>query len=96
MSEERSSLISSENLPTVAAVGFILGLLGVVIGFWSLKHVFGINSAFRAEHAVVEAGQKTNAAQDAKISALEAKIAALEAAAAAPAATEPAAEPAAK
>ena len=90
MAEERTSLIASENLPTVAAVGFVLGLLGVVLGFWSLKNVFGIDHAMIAEHSVLESSVKNTKAQDARIAALEQKVTDLEAKAAAAAAAPPA------
>lgn len=79
MSEERTSLISSENLPTVAAVSFVLSLLGVVLGIWSLKNVHGVAEVVVAQHSAIEAANKTSKAQADRIDALEKKMADMDA-----------------
>lgn len=90
MAEERSHLISPENLPTVSAVGFILGLLAFVMALWGKFDAIRLGATIKMSHENSLQTEKLAQGHDAKIADLEKKIADLEAKLAAPAA--PAAE----
>lgn len=97
MAEERSSIISPENLPTVSAVGFILGLLAFVMALWGKFDAIRLGATIKMSHEnslKTEAMAKDNAT---KIGDLDKRVGALEAAgsAAAAAAAPPAADAAA-
>jgi len=97
MAEDRSPIISSENLPTVSAVGFILGLLAFVMALWGKFDAIRLGATIKMSHEnslKTEAMAKESAA---KIGDLDKRISALEAAGAAAAtpAAPPAADPAA-
>lgn len=99
MSDDRTPLISQENLPTYVAVSFILGLIGIVLGLFGTLRSYTLAASLLMSHSNSLKTQDLAKANEAKIAALEQKIAKLEAGAATPAApTEPAAsaEPAQK
>ncbi len=89
MAEERSQLISTENLPTVSAVGFILGLLAFVMALWGKFDAIRLGASIKLVLGDSVKTGKLAEGHEVKIADLEKRIAALEAgAAAAPAATE--------
>lgn len=88
MAEERSNLISPENLPTVSAVGFILGLLAFVMALWGKFDAIRLGASIKMVLGDSVKTGKLAEGHEAKIADLEKRLAALEAGAAAPAATE--------
>lgn len=92
MAEDRSPLISAENLPTVSAVGFILGLLAFVMALWGKFDAIRLGASLKMVLGDSVKTGKLAEGHEAKIAELEKRLAALEAGAAAPAATPAATE----
>lgn len=90
---ENNSLISSENLPTVTAVAFVLALLALALNamnYMRTNEVATAVAAFEVGNSQERAAARSKAA--ATVTALEARVAELEAQAkAAPPPAEPAA-----
>jgi uncharacterized protein HemX len=79
MADQRTSPIQSENLPTVAAVAFILALLAMIFGMWGFADVRRVGAALKLSHDNSLETQKATAANQAKIAELEGRLAAVEA-----------------
>ena len=86
---EQKSVLSPENLPTIAAVAFVLGLLAVSLNVANFVRTNKVAVAVASlEYRDLQDEKATDTDYKAKIAALEARLATMEAKAAAMAPTE--------
>ena len=84
MSDNDSPIISRDNLPTVAAVGFIVAVIALAFALWGFMDVRKTAAVTTAVYTSEFKSNQALAAAETKIAELEKRVAALEAAPAAP------------